>query len=56
MRKIKLWVETGIVGGEHEDIIEVEDDTTEEELNEMALEFMWGYVQYGWSEAEEEDE
>ena len=50
MRKIKLWVETGFVGGEYEDFIEVEDDTTEEELNELAEQFMWECIGCGWSE------
>ena len=45
MRKIKLWVETGFVGGEYEDFIEVEDDTTEEELNELAEQFMWERIE-----------
>lgn len=52
MRKIKLWVETGFVNAEHTDFIEVEDDTTEEELNELAEQFMRESIECGWSEEE----
>ena len=56
MRKIKLWVETGIIGGEHEEIIEVKDDITEEDLDELAIEFMWDHVECGWEEVKEEED
>ena len=39
--KIKLVMDCGYVGTEEEEEIEVDDDTTEEELEEMAKEFFW---------------
>ena len=53
MRKIKLWVETGYVNANHEVIIEVEDDITDEELDEDAKEYMLDRISYGWYEMEE---
>lgn len=50
MRSITLWVESGYVGADHYETIEVPDDTTDEELDEMALEFMNDRIGYGWSE------
>ena len=39
--KVKLVMDCGYVGTEEEEEIEVDDDTTEEELEEMAKEFFW---------------
>ena len=50
MRSITLYVETGFVGGDYHETIEVPDDTTDEELMEIAQEFMQEYVSYGWTE------
>ena len=50
MRNITLYVETGYVGGDDYETIEVPDDTTDEELDEMAQEFMNDHICYGWSE------
>ncbi len=53
MRKIKLWIETGIVGGDFETIIEVDDDATEEEIEEEASLFLAEHISYGWDEIDE---
>ena len=39
--KVKLVMDCGYVGTEEEEEIEVDDDTTEEELDELATEFFW---------------
>lgn len=52
MRKIKLFIETGYAGCEHEEIIEVEDSVTDDELDSMAEDFCWNYINYGWLEEE----
>lgn len=39
--KIKLAMDCGYIGSDHEEEIEVNDDTTEEELEELATEFFW---------------
>lgn len=50
MREIKLWVETGYYSTCHEEIIEVDDDCTNEELDEFAKEFIHEVISYGWEE------
>ena len=39
--KVKLVMDCGYVGTEEEEEIEVDDDTTEKELEELAKEFFW---------------
>ena len=39
--KIKLTMDCGYVGTDYEEEVEVDDDITEEELEEMAVEFFW---------------
>lgn len=53
MRKIKLWIETGFVGGDYEEIIEVDDNATDEEIWEEANIFLDEYIGHGWYELDE---
>ena len=53
MRKIKLWVETGYVGANYEEIIEVDDDATDEEIDEEARMFLFDNISYGYQEVDE---
>lgn len=39
--KIRLAMDCGYAGTDYEEEVEVDDDTTEEELEEMAVEFFW---------------
>ena len=39
--KIKLTMDCGYIGTDMKEEIEVDDNTTEEELEEIALEFFW---------------
>ena len=39
--KIKLAMDCGYVGTDYEEEVEVDDDITEEELEEMAVDFFW---------------
>ena len=39
--KVKLIMDCGYVGTDEEKEIEVDDDTTEKELEELAKEFFW---------------
>lgn len=55
MRKIKIWVSTGYVGASKEEVFEVEDDATDEEINDIALEILFGsMIDFNWHEIEEE--
>ena len=53
--KVKLVMDCGYVGTEEEEEIEVDDDTTEEELEELAKEFFWEkfHGSYGYEIIEE---
>lgn len=47
--RVKLYVETGYVGCDYDEYIDVPDDTPEDELNDMAHELMldninWGFI------------
>lgn len=50
MRKIKLWVETGFAGASHEEVVEVDDDFEYEDLEELARDYMFEHIEYGWQE------
>ena len=39
--KVKLIMDCGYVGTDYEEEVEVDDNTTEKELEEMAKEFFW---------------
>lgn len=52
MRKIKLYIETGYCGANYSEVVEVDDDTTDDELNRAAFDYMQDYIDYGWEELE----
>lgn len=55
--KVKLYIETGFVGDdEYNEIIEVDDDISENELDELAYEHFIDNIYYGWTKIEDEDE
>ncbi len=57
MRKIKVSVSTGYIGCTSEDVIEVEDNATEDEINRLALDHMFdSMIDYGWSEEDKTEE
>ena len=53
MRKIKVCIETGYVGGTYEDEFEVEDNTPDSEIDEMACELVNEYITVSWREDRE---
>lgn len=55
MKYVSLWVETGFAGARHEEVVEVEDNCTDEELELIAREYLFECVEYGWCEANEDD-
>lgn len=50
MRKFKVTIETGIVGCNFEEIFEVEDDATDEEIAAEAKDIFLNQCNYGYSE------
>lgn len=51
--KVKFIVETGYTGCNHEVIEEVDDDMTEEELNQYATEILFEYVNVSYRKLDE---
>lgn len=56
MRTIVAWITTGIVGGEKSTEFEVEDNATDEEIDEMAEEAIYEMAESGWFEKEAKDD
>lgn len=55
-RYYKVYVNTGFSGAKHSEIIKVddgEDFPTEEELEEIAKEYMYDRIEYGYYECDE---
>lgn len=53
--KIRLAMDCGYVGSDYEEEVEVDDDITEEELEELAIVFFWEnfHGSYGYEIIEE---
>lgn len=56
MRKIELCFEMCYENAPHTEIIEVDDDTTEEEIEEYCREMVLDYANTWYNEIEEEEE
>lgn len=54
MRKVKFYLGTGFANVAHEEIMEFEDDTTDEEISEIFHDWYEGYLDASWWDAEEE--
>ena len=54
--KIRVWTHTDIVGSMTEDVIEVEDGLTEEQIDEEAKEYIFNFIEWGWNEIEKTSE
>lgn len=50
MRKIKAYLETGFAGCRIEEEFEVEDDATQEQIEEEAREAVFNSIDWGWHE------
>lgn len=51
--KIHLYCNTGFVGAKHEETIEVDDDATDAELDEMTTDWLSNVIDYGWHKDED---
>ena len=54
MRKITLYATTGRAGSKVTQTIEVDDECTDEEIEEILSDNLSNLVEYGWYPAEEE--
>ena len=50
MRTIKCTVETGFANVTHEFEVEVEDNATDSEIDEIVWEEAYNYISIGWTE------
>ena len=48
MKTLEVYVSVGLVGCRRSETIEVEDDATEEEIEEVARETMFSMIEWGW--------
>lgn len=55
MKKIRVYVSTGIVGSKRTDEIEVPDDADEDTIDEMARDMMFEMIDWGWCPLEVDD-
>lgn len=51
MRKIECSIETSVIDGDRHAIIEVDDNATDEEIDEAVREWALNYVSWGWRDA-----
>ncbi len=56
MKKIEVSVSTNYIQCKDTTVIEVEDDATEEEINESALDAIFELIEYSWQEVVEDNE
>ncbi|EGM7791082.1 hypothetical protein C9Z70_10275 [Escherichia coli] len=56
MRKFKIIIETGIAGGDFEDVFEVDDDATPDEIHDEAKEIFFNYCNYSYHGIKDEEE
>lgn len=48
MRKVKIVLSTGFARANYEEILEIEDDITEEEMEEICEDFVWNRISVDW--------
>ena len=53
MKRIKVVLNTGFAGVQHEDILEFKDDATDEEIEEEVKEWAWNCLDLCWYEEEQ---
>lgn len=57
MKRVKLWIDTNMIGDDcYDEYIEVPDETTEEELQAMAVQYMSNIVSCGFTILEDDEE
>lgn len=54
--KIRMHLTIGYAVGNHETIEEVDDDISEDELDDMVSEWAHNYIEFGWQKLEDDKE
>ncbi len=53
MRKIEVYVTTGLVGSKKTEVIEVDDDMSDDDIDKVAQECMFQMIDWSWHDADE---
>jgi hypothetical protein len=56
MKKYRVWLNTGFAGVNNEDVIEIEDDATPEEIEEQCKDLAFNDIDWGYEEIEEDNQ
>lgn len=56
MRKINVYIDTTWAGIGEVETVEVPDNATNEEIDEVAREVFYSYCSFGWGDVEDEEE
>lgn len=51
--KVRVWVCTDVVGSKTEDVIELPDEMTEEEIEKEAYDYIMDFIDWGYKKVEE---
>jgi len=52
--RIKVWCDNGMAGGERNDVIEVDDDATDEDIEIAVREWFFNFHEYGWEKVKDD--
>jgi hypothetical protein len=55
MRRIYVSLSIGYPSAKHEDVLEVEDDATDESIDEEVRDWAHNYIEWYWRDATDED-
>lgn len=50
MKKVEFTLSIGFVTGNHHEVMEFDDDITDEEIEQEYNEWIWNYIDGGWRE------
>lgn len=53
--KIRVYVSTNYVGSECSDELEVDDDCTDDDLDDIARDWMFEQIEWGWDKVADKD-
>ena len=55
MRTISVYLSIGYSGAEREDTLEIDDDASEDQIEEMVRDWAYDYINWGWQEDKTEN-
>jgi hypothetical protein len=55
VRTISVYLSIGYSGAEREDTLEIDDDASEDQIEEMVRDWAYDYINWGWQEDKTEN-